>query len=459
MCTWSRAIIIFITVRVASLAMVCVVNYMSRGIFSIPIGVLFILVLRYMELTSPNTSSYLSLSGDIIMADFFQLWISLMCFLVIILAAQSSYHDIGGFNHSLLKLLLVVNFYLIRIFISTQNMFNLFILFELSIIPIFIIILGWGYQPEKIKAAYSLFFFTAVTASPIVGVLTHLLSGGSRIFLPELARCYHLSFYGEAINFILLCGFLVKLPIYGLHLWLPLAHVEAPVYGSMVLAGILLKLGGLGVLRLNATISSHTILNMFIMLSLLRLILVGATCLFTVDLKKVIAFSSVSHMAFTIVFLISINRVSSLSSIIIMISHAFRSSGMFLVIYIFYLSTNSRNILVNMGMLVKYPHVVFIWLIIIISSLGGPPAINLLAEIWCLMYRFTHFYKVTILIIVGFILSSCYHVILYRTLSQRSTSWYLSRFNRSTRGSSFLLLATFHVTYTIYLWFLVRSFI
>lgn len=141
-----------------------------------------------------------------------------MCFLVIILATQASHNDISGFNQDLLKLLFVVNFYLIMIFISTNNMFTLFILFELSIIPIFIIIVGWGYQPEKVKAAYSLFFFTAVSASPIVGILTYLLSGGSRVFLPELARCFHLSFYGEAINFILMCGFLVKLPIYGLHL-------------------------------------------------------------------------------------------------------------------------------------------------------------------------------------------------------------------------------------------------
>jgi NADH-ubiquinone oxidoreductase chain 4 len=141
-----------------------------------------------------------------------------MTIFVVILRAQASYSDVGSLNHNLLKILFVVNFFLVIMFVITENIFSLFILFEMSIIPIFIIILGWGYQPEKIKAAYSLFFFTAVSASPIVGVLTYFLSGGTRAFLPELIRCLHLSFYGEVVNFILLCGFLVKLPVYGLHL-------------------------------------------------------------------------------------------------------------------------------------------------------------------------------------------------------------------------------------------------
>lgn len=257
---------------------------------------------------------------------------------------------------------------------------------------------------------------------------------------------------------MLLCGFLVKLPIYGLHLWLPLAHVEAPVHGSIILAGILLKLGGLGILRLNSTLRSYRTLNTVIIISLVRLVLVGATCLFTTDLKKIIAFSSVSHIAYTIVFLISINKIRGVSCMLIMITHAFRSSGLFLMVFMIYLSTNSRNILVNTGLLVKYPHTIFLWLMIVISSLGGPPAINLLAEVWCLMYSFVHFYKLFLLILVGFILSRCYHIILYRTLAQSNTSWHLSSFISGSIRRSFSLLATFHVIYTIYLWMLVRSF-
>lgn len=278
------------------------------------------------------------------------------------------------------------------------------------------------------------------------------------MFLPELRSYFQLSFYGEALNFILLCGFMVKLPVYGLHLWLPLAHVEAPVYGSIILAGILLKLGGLGILRLNSVMTSQITLNIFIIISLLRLGLVGATCLYTTDLKKIIAFSSVSHIAFTIVFLMSINKIRGVSCILIIITHAFRSSGIFLMVYIFYISTNSRNILVNTGILVKYPHVGFMWLIIIISSIGGPPAINLLAEVWCVIYSFILFYKLFLLLVIGFIFSRSYHIILYSTLAQRNTSWYLRSFSNSTISRSFTMLALFHVIYTVYLCLLISSF-
>ena len=385
-------------------------------------------VLRWSELVTSFIPGTIHLAGNLLIIDFLQYWISLICLLIIILSTQASFQDSRSFNRSQLKILFVANFYLVIIFIGTQNIFNLFIIFEISIIPIFIIILGWGYQPEKIKAAYALFFFTAVSASPIVVILTYFFMGGSSMFLPELRRYFHYRFYGEALNFMLLCGFLVKLPIYGLHLWLPLAHVEAPVYGSIILAGILLKLGGLGILRLNSVITARSVFNTFIIVSLLGLALIGAICIYTTDLKKIIAFSSVSHIAFTIVFLIGVNKVRGVSCILIMISHAFRSSGIFLIVYLFYLSTNSRNILVSIGILTIYPHVAFLWLIIVISSIGGPPAINLLAEVWCVIYSFTLFYKIFLLIVLGFILSRAYHIILYSSVCQRDSSWYLRSF-------------------------------
>jgi NADH-ubiquinone oxidoreductase chain 4 len=175
-------------------------------------------VLRWSELVTSFIPGTIHLAGNLLIIDFLQYWISLICLLIIILSTQASFQDSRSFNRSQLKILFVANFYLVIIFIGTQNIFNLFIIFEISIIPIFIIILGWGYQPEKIKAAYALFFFTAVSASPIVVILTYFFMGGSSMFLPELRRYFHYRFYGEALNFMLLCGFLVKLPIYGLHL-------------------------------------------------------------------------------------------------------------------------------------------------------------------------------------------------------------------------------------------------
>ena len=455
----SRHILIFITVRITTLLILTVRRWLSCGTLSIPIGIIIILVLRCTELVNPLNSNGPDISGNIIIIDFFQYWMVLMCLLILVLSTQASLQDLSSFNYRLLKLLFLVNFYLVIIFIGTQNMFSLFILFEISIIPIFIVILGWGYQPEKIKAAYSLFFFTAVSASPIVTTLTYFFIGGSTMFLPDLGSYFHFTFYGEALNFILLCGFLVKLPIYGLHLWLPLAHVEAPVYGSIILAGILLKLGGLGILRLNSTITSYLTLNTFIVISLLSVALVGATCLYTTDLKKIIAFSSVSHIAFSIIFLIRLSKIRRASCMLIIIAHAFRSSGIFLIVYIFYLTRHSRNILVNTGMLVVYPYTTFIWLMIIISRLGGPPAINMLAEVWCIIYRFMSFYKLFLLVAVGFMFARGYHFVLYSTLSQSNTSWDVNLFRDTTKRVAFSVLALFHIVYTVYLCLLISSFI
>ena len=439
--------------------MLRVSGYISCGILSLTISVMLILMIRCVEITNPFSPGALAISGNYLIMDFLQYWIRIICLLILIMSTQASLQDMKRFNYNLLKLLFLVNFYLVIIFIGTQNLFNLFIIFEMSIIPIYIVILGWGYQPEKIKAAYALFFFTAVTASPIVTTLTYFYTGGRRIFLPDLRSYFHLSFYGEALNFMLLCGFLVKLPIYGLHLWLPLAHVEAPVYGSIILAGILLKLGGLGILRLSSRITSYSNLNTIVGVSLLRVALVGATCLYTTDLKKIIAFSSVSHMAFTVMFLMRINKVRGVSCMLIMIAHAFRSSGIFLIVYMFYISTHSRNLLANTGVLVVYPYTAFIWLIIIISRLGGPPAINLLAEVWCIVYRFIGFYKLFLLVIMGFMLSRGFHFILYRTLSQSNTSWDLNSFRDSTTSAAFSLIALFHVVYSVYLCLLLSSFL
>merc|ERR1719211_812773 len=146
------------------------------------------------------------------------------------------------------------------------------------------------------------------------------------------------NFYRSAIAFIILIRFLVKFPLYCLHLWLPLAHVEAPVYGSIILAGILLKLGGLGIIRFSCYISCLNFNYVIVFTRLIGMLLVGGVCLQSTDLKKIIAFSSVAHIAFCI-----------------FIVHAFSSSGMFFVVYYFYLETRSRNILINSGILGRKP--------------------------------------------------------------------------------------------------------
>jgi len=271
---------------------------------------------------------------------------------------------------------------------------------------------------------------------------------------PLLARRIYL--YFQSIN--LLAGFIVKLPIYGVHLWLPLAHVEAPVYGSIILAGILLKLGGIGLIRFNTFLTNLNATNCFIFLSLLGMFFVGLTCLFLTDLKKIIAFSSVAHMAFSIILLSYKMYSRIVVGIIILLVHAFSSSGIFFIVYIIYLRSNSRNLLLNIGVLALQPFIRFFWLIVIIARLGGPPAINLLAEIWALMLRIVLLFKYLVILIGSFILTSVYHFILYSRVTQGASLWERIKAYPKISHTGTSLVAIFHLVFIVFRAFLITSF-
>jgi len=443
----------------ASLAFFLLGSFIRCARLSAVFGFIFSSILIISEVVYPLGASMKYYSNSIIVVDYLQYWMALMRIVIIIFSTQAAFQDFNHTRSNFLKLIIVINTLLVVSFISSSNLFFLFIIFEISIIPIFSIILSWGYQPEKVKAAYALFFFTAISASPIVIILTYINYLGLGVLNLVAESFVKSRFYGEVVTCLIICGFIVKLPIYGLHLWLPLAHVEAPVYGSIILAGILLKLGGVGLVRLCSFIVSKYTANLIILICLISILLVGITCMYLTDLKKIIAFSSVSHIALSILFLVRLNKFRLFSVTLMIIVHAFRSSGMFILVYLFYLSSNSRNILINMGGLCQYPYLRFMWLIVIISRIGGPPSINLIAEILGLLYRFSLFYKFFFLAVGGFIFSRAYHFILYRTVIQRNSSWDKIVFNMMSINPSYIIVGLFHVVYRVTFVLLVRTFI
>jgi len=396
---------------------------------------------------------------DSVIIDFFQYWLTLICVIILLASFYGSYENLSIGNPSILRVCLILNLGLVIVLLGTRKIFYFFIIFEVSVLPIFIIILGWGYQPEKINAAYALFFFTVVLAAPLVIILLLSFSYSLNLDRSFLDGKLRLRYYRSTQGVLILAGFLVKMPLYGVHFWLPLAHVEAPVYGSMILAGILLKLGGIGILRFFSYLRSLRLNNFLALVRLFGILLVGRGCLFITDLKKIIAFSSIAHIGLAISLLVFKFHLGVWVAYLILIVHAFRSSAIFFVVYYFYLITNSRNLLINMGLLRLHPIIRFFWLMAIIARLGAPPAINLLAEIWALIIRFIVLFKYSLIIISSFILGSVYHFILYSTIIQGVTLWQSINLSPNSFSVGVYIVSRYHRAVTFSLVRLIRWFV
>jgi NADH-ubiquinone oxidoreductase chain 4 len=311
---------------------------------------------------------------------------------------------------------------LILVFLAS-SILTFYILFEVSIIPIFIIIAGWGYQPERLPASYALFFYTITCSAPLLVVVIFFVAVTKNDFIIYSCLRGGASLVGTLLGLLICLGFLVKLPLYGLHLWLPKAHVEAPVFGSIILAGALLKLGGLGILRLNVLFWEVRLINAIISLRAIRLVFVGVVCLITADIKVVIAYSSVAHIALIIPGGLMPTEFGVSSSIFIMLTHAFSSSALFYGAFVIYLRSRSRNILLNKGLIRAAPWFSLMWILALMAGMGAPPTINLFSEIACIgvlrnLIPHTFFW-----VIIGVLLRGGYSLILFSSSQQGVPAW------------------------------------
>eukprot|EP00096_Caligus_rogercresseyi_P002308 TRINITY_DN143_c0_g1_i1.p2 TRINITY_DN143_c0_g1~~TRINITY_DN143_c0_g1_i1.p2 ORF type:complete len:220 (+),score=-67.65 TRINITY_DN143_c0_g1_i1:7971-8630(+) len=208
-----------------------------------------------------------------------------------------------------------------------------------------------------------------------------IINGG----LSQLILIINLTLGGIQTNFFLmiLLAFLVKLPIFSLHLWLPLAHVEAPLVGSIILAGILLKLGGYGLVRMITMIATTNNIG----ISLLTLFCVTGTlisafyCIVQVDIKVIIAYSSVVHISLAAARALTLTQLGINATLINLVAHGFISSMMFFSAGLIYSMSGSRRILINKGLITVSPILITFWFLTCLRNAGGPPTINLLSEI------------------------------------------------------------------------------
>nr|UXP34518.1 NADH dehydrogenase subunit 4 [Monolepta hieroglyphica] len=283
-------------------------------------------------------------------------------------------------NYSNLFLLILI-FLMFSLFLtfSSMNLFMFYLFFEISLIPTLMLIIGWGYQPERLDAGIYLLFYTLLMSLPMMIMIFYLSEKFYLVIFLFLYQNLDSLFMYLCMNLV----FFVKIPMFFLHLWLPKAHVEAPVSGSMILAGIMLKLGGYGLMRFMILFKNFIFnINLFFMsVSLIGGFFVSLICIRQSDMKSLIAYSSVSHMGLAFSGILTLNIWGSYGCLVMMVAHGLCSSGLFCLANIMYERIHSRSLYLNKGLLNIIPSLSLWWFLLISSNMAAPPSFNLLGEI------------------------------------------------------------------------------
>nr|YP_009317594.1 NADH dehydrogenase subunit 4 [Pterocladiella media]AOX49046.1 NADH dehydrogenase subunit 4 [Pterocladiella media] len=350
--------------------------------------------------------------------DGISIFFILLTTFLIILCILISWTSVKVLVKEYLICFLILEFCLIQVF-SVLDLLFFYIFFESVLIPMFLVVGIWGSRTRKIRAAYQFFLYTLVgSLLMLIGLVFIYFQAGTT----DIQLLWQISFsdFRQLILWIaFFSSFAVKIPMIPFHIWLPEAHAEAPTAGSVILAGILLKMGGFGFLRFSLPLfpfASIFFAPLIFSLSLIAVIYASLTTLRQIDLKKIIAYSSVSHMGFVTIGIFSLTLQGIEGSVILMLSHGLVSSALFLCVGILYDRHRTRIIKYYNGLIQVMPIFGSFFLFFSFANLGFPGTSSFIGEFLVLFGTFKISIFVTFIAALGMIFGAAYSIWLFNRI-------------------------------------------
>lgn len=310
------------------------------------------------------------------------------------------------------------------------DILGFYISFEAIIIPMFLVIGVWGSREEKVRAGYYFFLYTAAgSVLLLLSILYISYTHGTTDYLLLVKQTIEEK-YQYFIFIAFFISFAAKIPLFPFHIWLPLAHVEAPVSGSVILAGLLIKLGAYGFIRFAlplTPIAAMYFAPFIITLAIISIIYASLTTIRQTDLKRIIAYSSVAHMGVATLAIFTFSTLGIQASIFLQIAHGVVSSALFILVTILYEHHHSRLVKYYRGITLTMPLFSTVFLIFTLANIGVPLSANFIGEFLSLLASFGINSTAAILASSSMVLSACYALFLMGRICFGQFSPYLKQ--------------------------------
>lgn len=314
---------------------------------------------------------------------------------------------------------LIMEFFLIGVF-TILDLLLFYIFFESVLIPMFLIIGIWGSRERKIRAAYFFFLYTLLGSVLMLLSILYIYTQAGTTDYKILLTCTFSPLEQYILWFTFFMSFATKVPMVPVHLWLPEAHVEAPTAGSVILAGVLLKLGTYGFIRFSLPLfpeASFYFSPFVYIFAAIGIVYTSFTAIRQTDFKRIIAYTSVAHMNLVMLGIFSFNTIGLEGAVLQSLSHGFVASALFLIIGVVYDRHGTRMVKYYGGLVHMMPIYIFIFLFFTMANIGLPGTSSFVGEFLLLAGSFKTNTTVTFIGATGMILGGCYSLWLFNRIA------------------------------------------